>query len=235
MLYTIAGKEDGFGAQYQAMMSGIALCEYKNYTYVHTPFNKMEHGVNVDELNDFIGIPQSIPNSPVITEKYSGEVHSSPRPSIYYTSSVLQKIRSYYYSSKKPDVPQVHIAIHIRRGDVTASDKGRFTSNDKYIKIITTLRKLYPLYRITIFSEGEISHFKEFGLDDSCFVLNGDITETFHSLVTAKILITANSSLSYAAALLNENIVYHNNEWWHRKLDNWIDIKNLIKLHDIDK
>lgn len=227
MLYTIAGKEDGFGAQYQAIMSGIALCDYKKYTYVHTPFNKMEHDVNVDELNEFIGIPQSIPNKAAITEKYSGEVHSSPKPSVYYTPSVLQKIRSYYYSSKKPEVPQIDIAIHIRRGDVTASDRGRFTSNDKYIKIISTLRKLYPLYKITIFSEGEIRHFKDLGLEDGCFVLNGDITKTFHSLVRAKILITANSSLSYAAALLNENTVYHNNEWWHKKLDTWIDTKAL--------
>ena len=231
MLYTIEGKEDGFGAQYQAIMSGIAFCEYKNYIYIHTPFNKMEHDVNVDVLNEFIGIQQSPPvNDPIIKEKYAGEVHSSPKPSVYYTPSVLQKIRSYYYSSNKPEVPQVDIAIHIRRGDVTKSDTGRFTSNDKYIKLISVLRKLYPFYKINIFSEGEISHFKDFSLDDSCFILNEDITKTFHSLVIAKVLITANSSLSYAAGLLNENIVYHNNQWWHRKLDNWIDIKTLLLL-----
>jgi hypothetical protein len=233
MLYTIAGKDDGFGAQYQAVMSGIALCEYKNYVYVHTPFNKMEHYVNVDQLNEFIGIPHTIPNGAVITEEYSGEVHYSSIPSIYYTPSVLQKIRSYYYSSKKPEVSDVDIAIHIRRGDVTQLDKGRFTGNHTYVKIINALRKLYPLYRINIFSEGNTSDFKELGLEDSCFVLNGDITKTFHSLVVAKILITANSSFSYAAALLNENTVYHNNEWWHRKLDKWIDVNDLIQLCDI--
>ena len=29
--YTITGKTDGFGAQYQAIMSGIAYCKFKNY------------------------------------------------------------------------------------------------------------------------------------------------------------------------------------------------------------
>ena len=31
MNYTISGKKDGFGAQYLAIMSGIAYCKYKNY------------------------------------------------------------------------------------------------------------------------------------------------------------------------------------------------------------
>jgi hypothetical protein len=237
MLYTIAGKKDGFGSQYQAIMSGIAFCESKNYTYIHTPFNKMEHDVDVDQLNEFIGIKQDIPINPymnVFVEEYSGEVHYAPRPSVYYTPSVLQKIRDYYYSTVKPVVPEVDIAIHIRRGDVNATETRRYTANDVYFKIIKTLRKLYPFYKITVFSEGQTSDFKELGLEDSCFVLNGDITKTFHSLVVAKILITANSSLSYAAGLLNENTVYHDHEFWHRKMDNWIDLKNLIQLHDIN-
>ena len=33
-VYTITGKTDGFGAQYQAIMSGIAICKYKNYEYL---------------------------------------------------------------------------------------------------------------------------------------------------------------------------------------------------------
>jgi hypothetical protein len=31
MALTIRGKNDGFGAQYQAVMSGIAFCHAKNY------------------------------------------------------------------------------------------------------------------------------------------------------------------------------------------------------------
>ena len=42
-VYTITGKTDGFGAQYLAIMSGIAICKYKNYDYLHTPIKKLEH------------------------------------------------------------------------------------------------------------------------------------------------------------------------------------------------
>ena len=41
--YTIEGKIDGFGAQYNAIMSGIAYCEYMNYQYEHTPFRRIDY------------------------------------------------------------------------------------------------------------------------------------------------------------------------------------------------
>jgi hypothetical protein len=36
----------------------------------------------------------------------------------------------------------------------------------------------------------------------------------------------ARSSLSYSAGILNENKVYYM-DFWHKKLDNWINIKDL--------
>ena len=54
--YTINPRGDGFGAQYLAILSGIAYCNYKNYIYVHTPFIKMEHNTNIKKANEFIGI-----------------------------------------------------------------------------------------------------------------------------------------------------------------------------------
>ena len=51
---TIKGKCDGFGAQYQAIMSGIAYCNYMNYTYIHTPLQKIAHNGNPAKLNEFI-------------------------------------------------------------------------------------------------------------------------------------------------------------------------------------
>jgi GH25 family lysozyme M1 (1,4-beta-N-acetylmuramidase) len=56
--YTITGKCDGFGAQYQSILSGIALCKAENYIYVHTPMKTIEHGVDVNKANEFIGIKQ---------------------------------------------------------------------------------------------------------------------------------------------------------------------------------
>jgi hypothetical protein len=238
--YTIFGKDDGFGAQYQSIMSGIAYCEYNNYIYYHTPFKTIGHNVDVDKLNNFIGInndnllknniyPKEDELKNMIVEPISHSVTFCKDPNIYYTDKVKKILRDYYYSTEKPKIDNIDIAIHIRRGDVNLQYeyKGRYTENDIYKKIIKALKSKYPSYSITIFSEGNISDFSDLKLLNSQFKLNTDICETYHSLVTAKILVTAKSSFSYSSAILNENIVYYQN-FWHNQLDNWLNVQTLI-------
>ena len=95
--YTITGKKDGFGAQYQAIMSGIAYCKFKNYNYIHTPFKKIGHKGSIKSLNNFIGIPNLNSKNYInidITEKYSDEVHCSSNPSKYYTNDTIALLRN---------------------------------------------------------------------------------------------------------------------------------------------
>jgi hypothetical protein len=236
---TITGKEDGFGAQYQAVMSGIAFCKYNNYVYIHTPFKKM-NGHNIDnnevnKLNTFIGINNEylkkknlLPsNNDIIIEKKYTEVHNNKTPSIYYTHNVLDIIRNYYFSTEKPIIDNIDIAIHIRRGDVKFDNIKRHTDNNFYVKIIQELRNKYPFYKITIFSEGDYEEFRDIGLEENCYKLNIDICETFHSLVCSKVLIMAKSSFSYSAALLNVNTIYYI-DFWHKKLNHWLNIESLL-------
>jgi hypothetical protein len=84
--YTIKGKCDGFGAQYQAILT------YKNYIYIHTPFIKMDHHTDINIANEFIGINNTVydSNLEIIEQKYESEVHFSKTPSIYYTDKVLE-------------------------------------------------------------------------------------------------------------------------------------------------
>ena len=71
---------DGFGSQYQALMSGIAYCNYKNYEYIHTPLKTVEHTKNVKSLNNFIGMPYNNNNNNIINikqksqEKFTGQI-----------------------------------------------------------------------------------------------------------------------------------------------------------------
>jgi len=218
--YSIHGKTDGFGAQYQAMLSGIAWAAYKNYNYVHVPFSVMEHNQNINELNKFIGIPYSINNKSNIVEPYSATVHWSNNPDKYYTPNVIQKIRDFYYSTDKPKIKNNdYIAIHIRRGDVTKKSPSRYTDIKYYEKIIKFLKEKYPNKKIKIFSQGNKNDFKE--LANSCILeLNKDLQYTFHSMVVAKVLVTAKSTLSYSAALLNKNTIYYIN-FSHKPLKSW--------------
>jgi hypothetical protein len=163
--YTIKGKTDGFGSQYQAILSGIAYCNYAKFVYVHTPMTEIEHGVDVIKANEFIGIPTNLHVS-TIERHYEGIVHWSKTPSLYYTNDVLRYIRNCYYSTPKPKI-DIDIAIHIRRGDVNPIQHiERYTNNNYYIELIKKLKHLYPTYKITIFSQGKYhnSKLKEFDI-----------------------------------------------------------------------
>jgi len=235
--YTVKGCTDGFGAQYQHIMSGIAFGEFNNYVYVHSPFITIEHNVDVDKLNTFIGINNNhlsadeLLSTDVIVQPYADAVHWSNNPSMYYTDNVKQIIKNFYYSTHKPLIADVDIAIHIRRGDVNEDFTDRFTENSKYIKLIQALKLKFPNKKIHIFSEGKIEDFKEFGLNEDNFKLNLDVDETFHSLVCAKILIIAKSSFSYSSAILNENVVYYMDDFlnfWHKPLNTWLNSESFL-------
>ena len=217
--YTVA-RRDGFGAQYQAMMSGIAYAHFMNYQYVHTPFRFLDHNANVRLMNRFIGIPVSREKAD-IREEGSAVVNSSDTPDQYYTDEVMAKIRGWYYATEKPTVDPEQIAIHIRRGDAARQNLTfRLTSNAFYRRLISELELEYPGLRVRIHSEGEPADFSDLESENVDLALNEDLRVTFHSLVRAKVLVTAKSSLSYAAALLNENTVYYI-PFWHKPLRGW--------------
>jgi hypothetical protein len=233
--YTITGKTDGFGAQYQAILSGIAYCHHNNLIYVHTPFTKMEHSIDIRKANEFIGINNNrllangqMPSHccKIYGNACANDVYICSNPSIYYTPDVLRMIRDDYLHAPKPSIGEIDIAIHIRRGDV--KNGMRYTDNHFYKKVVHQLRKVYPTYTITILSEGKYDDFKDLGIDKEHVKLNTDVFETFHSLVCAKVLIQACSSFSYCAGILNENTVYHMNTFWRSKLDHWLNINDLL-------
>ena len=229
--YTIQGKIDGFGAQYQAIMSGIAYCKFKNYNYIHTPFKQIDHGGDIKSLNNFIGVYNLFNYNYYkidIIEECSDNVHYSTNPSKYYNNDVIKILKEYYYSKAKPIIENIDIAIHIRRGDVNKLlCKNRYTSNSYYNKIIKFLNIKYPNYKIIIFSEGNIKDFNDINNKNVSFKLNESIEKTFHSLVSAKILVTAKSSFSYSAAILNSNTIYYM-DFWHKPLKNWKNITDFI-------
>ena len=240
---TIHGKTDGFGAQYLAIMSGIAYCVSKQLVYVHTPFKVMEHGVDVAAMNTFVGIPsgphkfnKAVSLNTTIWEPFTNytqpsvkrrelveQVHYGASPSLFYTSKVRRMLQTYYYNSPKPQL-KIGVAIHIRRGDVDQSSGWRFTSNETYMNCISAIEAQYPHLNIHIYSEGHPDDFT--GLRATLY-LNTDIQETFHSLVCAQVLVMSKSTFSYTSAILNDNIVYYM-DFCHKKLDHWKQFEELL-------
>jgi hypothetical protein len=218
-VYSIVPRGDGFGSQYQSVMSAIAYCEYNNLIFKHVSFYKIAHNTDARKMNEFIGVkndPEVENLQANIIEKcgYNPAVHYSKTPDIYYTDNVINKLRMYYYSTPKPQVEVNDIAIHIRRGDVTKHNikvLPRYTENEVYKRYIKMLKSKYPGYKIHIHSEGKPRDFLDITSNEENIELhlNEDIQVTYHTLVTAKILVASKSSFSYTAAILNENEIYY--------------------------
>jgi hypothetical protein len=72
-----------------------------------------------------------------------------------------------------------------------------------------------------IYSQGDITNFTDLSNNDVMFYINYDIIETFKGLVSAEVLVTSPSSLSYVAALISDGEIYYK-KFWHNPRNKWI-------------
>lgn len=140
-----------------------------------------------------------------------------------HRNNILNNFSLPTYNSDKKNV-----AIHIRRKDAINYET-RYLPDSYYTNIISELNNFRDLYDITIYTQRvgfNPEHYEDHKImyDDI-----QDDYETFARLISADHLITGKSSFSYAAALLNNNVVvYHNTG--HIGLPNWISSDEYINL-----
>jgi hypothetical protein len=131
---------------------------------------------------------------------------------------------------------KTNIAIHIRRGDVNSKQNSdRFVPLEKYYKIIENLNNENNNAVFYIFTE--ITNDKEeFDLFYKTISGKGihikimadiDLLTTIEYMIKADILVMSKSSLSYLAALYNENKVLYIN-FWHNRMPHWLVIENVL-------
>ncbi len=103
----------------------------------------------------------------------------------------------------------ISIAAHVRRCDVTPQQyPGRFLPNSYYNRIFEQILNIYPKAEIHVYSDAE-SVEELYQLDkwpNITFHIRSDIFTTFHSLVSANILIMGISAFSVLAAYLSNGI-----------------------------
>lgn len=219
-------RTEGFGSQYQAQLSGYAYCAATGACeYVHTPFRAMDHGVDFASLERFVNLGKlgANPRGRAEVKDIVDEVHWAQRPSRYYTPRVLARIRDAYWSTDKPTVPVYDFVVHIRRGDNTAThmDGRKYTPNSRYSRVLDRIFAENPRAQVCVVSEGKKSDFEGLDRRGVHFLLGGDLKIAFHTMVRARALVVAFSSLSYCAALLNPNRVVVIIDYWHKPLDHW--------------
>jgi len=140
-----------------------------------------------------------------------------------FRKNILENFSFPLYEKTKKSV-----AIHIRRKDAINYDS-RYLPDSYYTRIIDVLKKCGDKYDITIYTQ-------KIGFDptpyNGCKIVYDDTQddyETFVKLVFSDHLIMGKSSFSYAAALLNNNIVVHHGTG-HIPLNSWISDEEYINL-----
>jgi hypothetical protein len=126
-----------------------------------------------------------------------------------WTDTWVKDIRSQVSSHYKKNSDVVDMAVHVRRQDIEPCGiwADRYLPNSYFLQQI---KENYPhddsrKVKVTIYSTREnpyepFDDFSNYTLD-----LDGDIVETWRSIMTADIVITSKSSFSLVPALLNAN------------------------------
>lgn len=142
-------------------------------------------------------------------------------------ADIAPDLRRKYAITPKPtafDADHLHIALHLRRGDVDLS--GQFAERFTPVtRILPTLDRICgesagkPV-RIHVFSQGDPSDFPELAERGAVFHLDEDVFESFHAMASADVLFTAKSSFSYLAGVIGTGRVIYE-PFWHPPLPGW--------------
>jgi hypothetical protein len=124
---------------------------------------------------------------------------------------MIPEFRRKYYLNKAPrTTDEVTVAVHVRRGDVSAADPGYFTSNETILQTVTAVRSMLDArkvnYRIGLYSQGKIADFEDLSQAGVELFLDADALWTMQELIEADILIMAKGCFSYYAALISDGI-----------------------------
>ena len=247
---TCFGKSDGGGAQVHAVMSVQAFCHHFGFVYLHKPFSRIEHSSGFDEIDRWertfglgSGYGSAIETGlPIISLK-----EYSKKPWLWTRRVVVSLPHAHDFADLYPGCYRSNtnsslgieietisdVAIHVRRGDVSSTvNSSRFTSNETILRRVNMLRKFLPKAKFRIYSEGDQDDFKIFS-DAGCELsLGGDAVEALQQLSQAHLLVTAKSSFSYVAALLNPNLVLYE-RFCHIAQPGWVSIDDHEKIQRI--
>ncbi|RTL69287.1 MAG: hypothetical protein EKK41_14115 [Hyphomicrobiales bacterium] len=170
-LYVMAtGRVDGAGAQATAKMSAMALARHYGLTYVHTPFQTMEHAENGSpalwaaawenifnlgngELSaDACGLPQvGIEefignrlwwNKPCLLAAGHYARFTDSHPEAY--ARISEELRAKYRRTRTEHQAHREIVVcaHLRRGDVSAADPDTANRAPDYVSFLNCLRQV---------------------------------------------------------------------------------------------
>lgn len=228
---TQAWQSDGFGSQFQNIISSALFAMFENKTFCVTPIGSMEHNYNEDgsfyqDIENLMNQRMLASNQPVkeYTEKKQWVDHQLSEGNASRVHEGIRIIREQFLRNKH-ESPQRDVAVHIRRRnsvDQNSVDRAeqldfRFQTTDSSLcSVMRSILELSPRSQFHVFSQGKRSDFTFYDNDPRIKLrLNEPLNVTFLEMVCAKILVTATSSLSYTAALLSNGTIWAPVPFWH--------------------
>jgi hypothetical protein len=239
--YTSIISNDGFGAQFQRIIQTYIYCRIHQLNFVYRPLDFVDHNYNndntyIDRLENLMNLKDNIINNinsdmEVQSLEFGSIVMEYVEKNIdnCCESEHMQFIKECFWQNKNKNYfnnNKINIAIHIRREN--PHDQGEAgdrvtTPNSYYLNIMNEIREKYNNNDIIfhIYSQGDLDAFQCFALEDVILYLNYDLIESFMGMVSANILVTSPSSLSYVAALISDGEIYYK-PFWHNPRKNWL-------------
>lgn len=240
--YTNIKSRDGFGSQYQKILQTYVYCKINNLNFAYSDFEYVEHNYTNDKdynnkLENLINLKCKLLNVNDIENCKHLDYGTIVMP--YFEKNIdvccecehMKFIKECFWQNKNKDYfnnNKMNVAIHIRRENI--HDKGQagervLTPNSYYLNIINCIREKYKNSNkellFHIYSQGKIDDFNDLKKNDVKFYINFDAIESFIGMVSAEILVTSPSSLSYVAALISDGEIYYK-PFWHNPKQNWI-------------
>lgn len=237
--------DDGFGAQYMCIISGIVYAAVHNLDFFYTPFHRFNDNSDPEFLRkkeEMINVIDRFPlNRDIQLQRRQDRNFQNffdNNTDMCTNHPSFKMIQECYYSGKDRsehyDSKNLHIALHIRRPRVTENSLLHFIVSDQvYLKMIEALRKKYacdsPIFHIH--SLGHLDHFKKiYGADDVVLHLNESTEDSFNGMAFADVLLIAASGMSWCAGMLSKGTVYYM-PYWHGSKSSWINWETLYPLN----
>jgi hypothetical protein len=128
-----------------------------------------------------------------------------------FRSLISEFRRKYYLNKSLRTTDEITVAVHLRRGDVSAHDNPHmFTGTDKVLRVTSEVKSILDSrgrpFNMRVYSQGNIADFSDLSPLGAEFFLDADAVWTMQELIEADILIVAKGNFSYYAGVISDGI-----------------------------
>jgi hypothetical protein len=229
------------------IMKAINFARSSGLSYLHTPFTQMNHAER--PMREWVAAWETMFNlgeGEVACDVAKHEVvnfcHNVIGLELCFGwrnrraeldrrfKAMLPEVRLKYYLNKSPrTTDEVTVAVHVRRGDVTAErNPHNYTSTDAILRTVAAVKSVLDThsfrYKIGVYSNGTPAELAEFSHLGAELYINADALWTMQELIEADVLIMAKGCFSGYAAVISDGIrIFEPRLNWGALTGKWFD------------